>query len=74
LVERFHQQLKDALRALLVGPTWTAHLPWVLLGLRAAPREEDNIPPAQAVFGIPIVLLGQFLDASANVNEPEFFY
>jgi hypothetical protein len=52
---------------------WTAHLPWVLLGLRAAPREEDNISPAQAVFGTPIVLQGQCLDANANVNEPEFF-
>jgi hypothetical protein len=42
-------------------------------GPRAAPREEDKISPAQAVFGTPIVLLGQFLDASANVNEPELF-
>jgi transposase InsO family protein len=73
LVERFHRRLKDALRAHLAGPTWTAHLPWVLLGLRAAPREEDKISPTQAVFGTPIVLPGQFLDANANVNEPEFF-
>jgi transposase InsO family protein len=73
LVERFHKQLKDALRACLAGPTWTAHLPRVLLGLHAAPREEDNISTAQAVFGPPINLPGQFLDASANVNEPEFF-
>jgi hypothetical protein len=73
LVERFHRRLKGALRARLAGPTWTAHLPWVLLGLRAAPREEDNISPAQAVFGTPIVLPGQFLDENANVNEAEFF-
>jgi hypothetical protein len=72
VVERFYQRLKDAPRARLAGPTWTAHLPWVLLGLRAAPRKEDNISPTQAVFGTPIVLPGQFLDASANVNEPEF--
>jgi hypothetical protein len=43
----------------------------VLLGLRAAPREEDNISPAQADFGT-LILLGQFLDANANVLEPEF--
>jgi Integrase core domain len=72
LVERFHRRLKDALRARLAGPAWTAHLPWVLLGLRAAPREEDNISPAQAVFGTPIVLPGQFLDSNI-VNEVEFF-
>jgi hypothetical protein len=74
LVECFHWRLKDALHARLAGPTWNAHLPLVLLGLRSAPREEDNISPAQAVFGTPIVLPGQFLDTSANVNEPEFFY
>jgi Integrase core domain/Integrase zinc binding domain len=45
LVERFHQRLKDALRARLAGPKGTAHLPLVLLGLRAVPREEDNISP-----------------------------
>jgi transposase InsO family protein len=66
LVEHFHQHLKDTLRALLAGPMWTAHLPWVLLGLHAAPREEDNISPAQAVFGTPIVLPGQFLDDKAS--------
>jgi transposase InsO family protein len=72
LVEWFHLCLKDALRACLAGPMWTAHLPWVLLGLRAT-REEDNISAAQAVFGTPIVLPGQFLDENANVNENEFF-
>jgi hypothetical protein len=41
-------------------------------GPDAAPREEDNIVPVQAVFGTPIVFPGQFWD-SANVNEPEFF-
>jgi hypothetical protein len=72
LVERFHQRLKDALQARLAGPMWTEHLPWVLLGLHAAPCEEDNISPAQAVFGTPIVLPGQFLDENPNVNENEF--
>jgi Integrase core domain/Integrase zinc binding domain len=69
LVEQFYRRLKDALWARLANPMWTAHLPWVLLGLRAAPLEEDNISPAQAVFGTPIDLPGQFLDENANVNE-----
>jgi hypothetical protein len=72
LVERLHRQLKDALHARLASSTWTAHLPWVLLGLSAAPRREDNISPAQAVFSTTIVLPGQFLNVSANV-VPEFF-
>jgi hypothetical protein len=56
LVERFHWCLKDTLRTCLAGPAWTAHLPWVLLGLSAASRVEDNISSTQAFFGTPIVL------------------
>ena len=36
LVERFHRQLKDSMRARLAARDRPAHLPWVLLGLRAA--------------------------------------
>ena len=39
MVERVHRQLKDALRAREAGADWPDHLPWVLLGLRAAPKE-----------------------------------
>ncbi|GFR95202.1 Pol polyprotein [Elysia marginata] len=39
LVERFHRTLKGALRARLQGPNWADELPWVLLGLRTAPKE-----------------------------------
>jgi hypothetical protein len=73
LVERFHLRLKDALHARLASPTWTAHLPWVLMDLHAVPHKEDNISPAQAVFSTPIALPGQFMDSFTNVNEPEFF-
>ena len=39
------------------------HLPWVLLGLRAAAREDEGSTPTQAVFGSPLILTGQFLDS-----------
>ena len=39
LVERFHRHLKSALRARLTGPSWTQELPWVLLGIRTAPKD-----------------------------------
>jgi transposase InsO family protein len=32
MMERFHRQLKDALRARLQGQDWVSQLPWVLLG------------------------------------------
>jgi hypothetical protein len=61
LVERFHRQLKDALRARAAGADWFVHLPWVLLGMRTAWREGSDFSPSEAVFGSQLVLPGQFL-------------
>ena len=60
LVERVHRQLKDALRARGAGTDWTTHLPWALLGLRAAPKEISGFSSAEAVFGQPLVLPGEW--------------
>ncbi len=62
MIERTHRQLKDALRARLAGVSWPEHLPWVLLGLRAAPKEISDISSAELVHGSPLVLPGQFVD------------
>jgi hypothetical protein len=43
MVERVHRQIKDALRARGAGPGWHSHLPWVLMGLRAAPKENSAV-------------------------------
>ncbi len=58
LVERAHRQLKDALRARGASTDWPSHLPWVLLGLHAAPKEISGISSAEAVFGGQLVLPG----------------
>ncbi len=63
MVERCHCRLKDALRARLAGPDWPLHLPWVLMGLRAAPTEDTGVSAAEIVFGVPLVLPGQILDS-----------
>jgi hypothetical protein len=63
MVERFHHRLKDALCAHCAAANWVDHLPWVLLGLHAAAREDDGTPPPQAVFGSPLILPGKFLDS-----------
>jgi hypothetical protein len=67
LVERFHRQLKEALRARLAAAAadWEFHLPWVLLGIRAAPKDDSNRSAAEAVFGQALVLPGQLLAARA---------
>jgi hypothetical protein len=63
IVERFHRQLKDALRSRRCGTDWSTHLPWVLLGLRSAPKDDSNTSSAECVFGAPLTLPGEFLDA-----------
>jgi hypothetical protein len=64
MVERVHRQLKDSLRARLAGNKWPEHLPWVLLGLRAAPKDESGLSSAELVYGIPLTLPGQLLSSS----------
>ncbi len=61
MVERVHRQLKDALLARGAGPTWHSHLPWVLLGLRAAPKEDSAVSSAELVTGTPQAIPGQLL-------------
>ncbi len=61
MVERFHRRLKDALRARCAAADWHAHLPWVMLGIRAAWRMDGSYSPAEAVFGAQPVLPGQYL-------------
>jgi hypothetical protein len=60
MVARFHRCLKDALRARSTTTNWVDHLPWVR---GAAAREDNGSTPAQAVFGSPLILPGQFLDS-----------
>jgi hypothetical protein len=61
MIERFHRQLKDSLRARLAGPDWPSHLPWILLGLRAAPKDDSNVSSAELVYGTPLSLPGEFI-------------
>jgi hypothetical protein len=51
LVELFHCQLKEALRACEAGMDWASHLPWVPVGLRAAPKEATGLSLVEAVLG-----------------------
>jgi hypothetical protein len=60
-VERLHRRLKDAVRARATAATWSEELPFVLLGLRAQPREDTGLSPAEAVFSAQIVLPNEFL-------------
>ena len=49
MVERCHHQLKDELRARSAANDWQDHLPWVLLGMRAALKEDSAVSSAEMV-------------------------
>ena len=59
LVERLHRTLKNALRcAGRSNGSWSRALPWVLLGLRSAPRPDTAASAAEIVFGTPLRIPG----------------
>ena len=65
LVERFHRRLKEALRARGSVDSWADDLALVLLGLRVMPREDD-LSPAERVFGTSTSVPGSFPDLRAD--------
>ena len=73
LVERFHRHLKLILRACYTGPNRTQELPWVLLGIRTAPKEDLKCSSEELVYGAPLTVSGDFLpsiaDAKSNTNQ-----
>ncbi len=71
MVERTHGQLKAALRARLAGSRRPEHLPWVLLGLRTAPKEDSGILAAELVYKAALALPAEFL-STAEPPETDF--
>jgi hypothetical protein len=59
MVERCHRQLKDGLGARSAANDWPDHLPWVLLGMGAAPKEDSAVSSEEMVLGDPLVLPGK---------------
>ena len=68
LVERFHRQLKAALKAQPNADNWVEHLPMVLLGIRTALKEDLHCSAAELVYGTTLRLPAEFFDSSSS-NE-----
>ncbi|GFO02726.1 Pol polyprotein [Plakobranchus ocellatus] len=66
LVERLHRTLKAALKARLQGLNWADELPWILLGLRTAPKEDIGSSDDELVYATPLTVPGEFIDPSAK--------
>ncbi|KAI0238334.1 hypothetical protein LSAT2_010996, partial [Lamellibrachia satsuma] len=73
LVERFHRHLKSALMARLDGPNWLDELPWVLLGIRTAPKEDLGCSSAELVYGAPLTVPGDFIPRGQETQEAARF-
>jgi hypothetical protein len=69
MVEHFHRLLKETLRCHNCGADWAAHLPWVLMGLRAAPKEDSGLSSAELVYGQALRLPGQPTLSTSPVTE-----
>ncbi len=70
LVERFHRQLKAALKSSPTTSNWTSSLPVVLLGIRSALKEDIGYTSAELVYGTPLRLPGSFFSPSASPLDP----
>ena len=69
MIERFHRSLKTVLKARLTGLNWVEELPWVLLGLRNAPKEEFGYSSAELVYGESLTVPGEFIPPGFT-NDP----
>ncbi|XP_042217893.1 uncharacterized protein LOC121863334 [Homarus americanus] len=60
MVERFHRQLKDAIKAQPDPCSWMDALPLVLLGIHASHKEDMDCSPADLTLGEPLRLPRNF--------------
>ena len=71
IVERFHRQLKAALKSQPNPNNWTKTLPLVLLGIRSAVKEDIGCTAAELVYGTTLRLPGgYFSTADATTTTP----
>ena len=66
LIERFHRQLKAALKAHRNPARWAEILPLILLGIRTALKEDIGCSSAELVYGTSLRLPGEFFSESLN--------
>ena len=64
LIERFHRQLKTALKTHPQPANWTDSLPIVLLGIRTQLKDDLKCTTAELVYGTTLRLPGEFFDNS----------
>ena len=71
LVERFHRQLKAALKAQPSPTAWAESFPLVLLGIRTALKNDLGCSTAELVYGTTLRLPGEFFSSSVTFSSPD---
>ena len=71
MVERIHRMLKAALCTRGGAAAWKDHLPWVLLGMRAALGEETGVSAAEAALQQQLVVPGLLSPPSERPADME---
>ena len=71
MVERFHRQLKAALKTRPQPDSWTDVLPLVLLGIRTALKEDISATAAEMVYDTTLRLPGEFFTPSQTSSLPD---
>ena len=71
MIERFHSQLKAALKAQPLQESWTEYLPLVLLCNHSAIKDYLHYSPAEIVYGTTVCLPGQFFSAPNSLSQSE---
>ena len=61
MVERLHRQMIDTLHARGATAPWTDHLPWMMLGIRASPKEASGMSAGEVALGHLLAVRGQLL-------------
>ena len=71
MVERFHCQLKAALKCQPIPSNWVSSLPLILLGIRTTLKEDLQCTAAELVYGTTLRLPGEFFDTSScDATDP----
>ena len=71
MVERFHRQLKAALKCQPLPSNWVSSLPLILLGIRTTLKEDLQCTVAEMVYGTTLRLPGEFFyTSSSDATDP----
>lgn len=75
MIERWHRSFKAALTARLVdNRSWVDEMHTVMFGLRAAPRSDTGVTPAELTYGKTLRLPGEFFESTVTKQTDEEDY